>query len=289
MRGTRTSTYVHTVLVGYPSQPTKLTSLYSYRASTVYLGKNADLYEYLYFRPTKKMPGRGRRKPTSKSSSVWDAASRGDTRFIATWCAGIRSIKSCARHHPIVRGGGIPRRRGVVHQKTRRNCRCRAGDIVVIEDCPKNIDCLEPWTGWTPLMLAVSNNHFDTVRILLSAGASPEITADDVKGQTALHIACTHGRFKLLKMLMTVSPRGVFVKDKLLQTCLHAACEANRLDILRWILRQDATEDHSLVSVIREDEIFEDAVTEILEEHRKIHKDQEFMIRAKKMRAELGF
>ena len=73
------------------------------------------------------------------------------------------------------------------------------------------------------------------------------------------------------------------------QTCLHAACTANRVSIVRWLLDQDSSDDHGLVSVIGDDEMYVEAVNDILDAHRKTHKDLAFMIRAKKMRATLGF
>lgn len=138
-------------------------------------------------------------------------------------------------------------------------------------------------------MLAAANNHYDVVSLLLSAGASPVMTSEDEIGNTALHLACKHGRLRVMKFLVEVSPKGMYVMNNRRQTCLHAACATNRVDIVRWLLDHDTSEDHGLVSVIRDDEIFEEAVTEILEAHRKTHQDLAFMIRAKKMRASLGF
>jgi hypothetical protein len=231
---------------------------------------------------------------SEKSSGVWDAASRGDHALIAAWCAQLRSLHCGGLRHTMVRAVGLPRRRAVARTKakaggTRAALRARSGDVVSVAEWPRHVDCCDVWTGWTPLMLAVANNHKYVVHLLLAAGASPVATSEEATGGTALHVACRHGRLGIMKSLMGVSPKGAYVMDNRRQTCLHAACATNRVGILRWVLDQDKSEDHGLVSVIGDDEMFEEAVTDTLEAHRKTHKDLAFMIRAKKMRASLGF
>lgn len=225
---------------------------------------------------------------------MWCAASRGDDVLISSWCAHLRSLCYGGIRHTMTRAGGLPRRREIVRAKVKagawQRAACgRAGDVVSATDFPRCVDCYDVWTGWTPLMLAVANDRKNVVRLLLAAGASPVATSEDTTRQTALHIACTNGRLEMLKLLMKVSPKGAYVMDNERQTCLHAACTAKRVSIVQWLLDQDSSDDHGLVSVIGDDEMYVEAVNDILDVHRKTHKDLAFMIRAKKMRASLGF
>ena len=245
----------------------------------------------------KRMTGRQSKENVEKALNVWDAASRGNIALIKSWCAHLRALHFGGIRHTLVSANGLPRHRNVVKTKSHKSNRLgsrgkirhRAADVVSVADWPRYADCCDIWTGWTPLMLAVANNHKEIVQVLLAAGASPVKTSEDSNGMTALHIACNQGRLGVVKMLIKVSPKGTYVKNNHRKTCLHAACEANRIGIVRWLLDKDDSEDHSLVSVIADNEMYEEVVTDTIEAHRKTHKDLVFMIRAKKMRASLGF
>jgi hypothetical protein len=59
-----------------------------------------------------------------------------------------------------------------------------------------------PWYG-TPLHIAISNNHVEAVKILLSAGANMDTLAPDESGaplDTALTLATRQGRREIVKL-----------------------------------------------------------------------------------------
>ncbi|EPZ49961.1 ankyrin repeat protein [Bacteriovorax sp. BAL6_X] len=54
--------------------------------------------------------------------------------------------------------------------------------------------------GYTPLLEATQNGHFEFCHSLLSAGASPKAT--DGLGNNALMLACLKGNLKIVKLLI---------------------------------------------------------------------------------------
>ena len=161
---------------------------------------------------------------------------------------------------------------------------------------PTNIDEPDVWNGWSPLMCASASGHLAVVELLLGAGANPMFPSRDEHRMTAAHVAAQQGRFKVLRRLLEINPKVLYRKNKSSsamqrQTPFHLACETDRYGMVQWLLENDKTEDHRLVGVISEDDEngYVERVVDLLATHRKIMKDQKFMLRAQQMRAELGF
>ena len=80
---------------------------------------------------------------------------------------------------------------------------------VLLEEFVELIDQLNRY-GWSPLMQACHQGHFDCVKLLLENGADPNIT--NPLGITALTVATRGGFEKVIELLLNDStiyiPRG---------------------------------------------------------------------------------
>jgi hypothetical protein len=284
----------------------------------IYPGKLNDRVIVFINMPTTK----DSRSIGASHSNVWSAASDNDEKFIQRWVSKVRSFRI---------GGTTRKRRGLEYGRTiikgesttsiqtrqytnhntgrsvsrslaQRKLQSgpnfvvhgRPGDGGGIGGLPQNIAEPDVWTGWTCLMCASASGHVSIVKMLLGAGASPMFPSRDESKITAAHVAAQHGRFKILKLLMDVSPRVIKRRSSSStesKTPFHMACETDRFKIVQWLLENDNSEDHGLVDIITEDDEYgyTKRVTDLLAEHRQIHKDRKFMIKANAMRAELGF
>ena len=70
--------------------------------------------------------------------------------------------------------------------------------------------------GYTRLMWASMRGHIGRVRWLLARGAKVNIKAD--RGDTALHLACKHGRIEIVKMLIAAGADAKKTQDILIAT-----------------------------------------------------------------------
>eukprot|EP00698_Gefionella_okellyi_P023896 TRINITY_DN828_c0_g1_i1.p1 TRINITY_DN828_c0_g1~~TRINITY_DN828_c0_g1_i1.p1 ORF type:complete len:948 (+),score=123.79 TRINITY_DN828_c0_g1_i1:218-2845(+) len=114
------------------------------------------------------------------------------------------------------------------------------------EDAPLDVNALDA-VGWTPLMVAVANNHFQVVEDLLQCGADPNIQ-DPASGRTAL-MMCTQVTMssKCLKRLLQCKRTAVNAVDhqgrsalfsewqgkkarKMIHSLLKAGCRTNVKD-----------------------------------------------------------
>jgi ankyrin repeat protein len=87
----------------------------------------------------------------------------------------------------------------------------------------------------TPLMIATAQGHLDTVRALLSAGASTKTSG----GNNALQIAVVRGRDEILETLLK-SGAQVDGKDNRGETALMWAAQLNRAPIAEVLLTYGA-------------------------------------------------
>lgn len=67
-----------------------------------------------------------------------------------------------------------------------------------------DVNVADTLSSWTPLMMAVSSENHNTVKMLLMSGA--DVNHTDARGWTALHIANFNGDFAMLEILSVTSP-----------------------------------------------------------------------------------
>ncbi|KAK6499062.1 hypothetical protein TWF481_011631 [Arthrobotrys musiformis] len=96
-------------------------------------------------------------------------------------------------------------------------------------------------SGVTALMKAVEINQSHIAKLLLKAGASPTATRDK-NGKTALHLAASLGRNKIVQyMIEHVSTKDeVDVRTKTESTLLHLACRNKRNKTVNLLLKSGA-------------------------------------------------
>lgn len=70
--------------------------------------------------------------------------------------------------------------------------------------------------GQTALMLGASHGRFDTIRLLLEAGA--DINIQDEDGSTALMCAAEHGHMKIVKYLLAHPDCNPHITDNVSNT-----------------------------------------------------------------------
>ncbi|KAG9414232.1 hypothetical protein AC1031_013431 [Aphanomyces cochlioides] len=63
------------------------------------------------------------------------------------------------------------------------------------------LDYIDPESNWTPLMSAASNGRYSIVALLLTHGATIDLR-DTVQGNTALHLAASKNRVRVLEQLL---------------------------------------------------------------------------------------
>ncbi|XP_014229214.2 ankyrin-1-like [Trichogramma pretiosum] len=98
--------------------------------------------------------------------------------------------------------------------------------------------------GKTALHLALENGHREVARLLLERGAAPNLA--NPEGSTALHLICKMDRPKaLMKLLFQISdaksqPLPLDAQDMEGETALHLALENGLKDVAEWLLRKGA-------------------------------------------------
>ena len=262
------------------------------------------------------------RSKGSTHSDVWSAASDNDHAFIQRWTRKLREHQRgglTRKRRGLEYGRAIVGSEDTTASQTRQydakntgTCSCpnnaqrrlqdgprfvvagRPGDGGGAGSMPKSVDEPEAWSGWTPLMCAAANGHGVIVEELLAAGASPIFPSRDKARVTAAHVAAQNGRSKILQRLVAIAPKVMYRRtsdEDGARTPLHKAAETDRLKLVKWMLTSDPSDDHRLVSVISEDDeySYSERITDMLAEHRKTHSDQKFVLKAKQMRANLGF
>lgn len=103
-----------------------------------------------------------------------------------------------------------------------------------------NINCHEPGTGYTPLILAVLNQLKEISQLLIQYSADPN--EQDCKGNTALHMAVFCGRADLMELLLQ-SGSKVNIQNSDGNTPIHIACQCdcdNRVLVMLKLLSAGA-------------------------------------------------
>lgn len=117
---------------------------------------------------------------------------------------------------------------------------CRRGDVALVEriyDINPDIIHIEDFKGFTPLIIAVYNNHPSVVDFLLSKGARAEM--QDQAGNTALMGVCFRGYKELVPKLLE---GGSDVNQRNYQgaTALTFAATFGHLEIAKALLEKGA-------------------------------------------------
>ena len=90
--------------------------------------------------------------------------------------------------------------------------------------------------GWTPLMFAASEGNIAIVDALLSRGADVDMQSDS--GETALMLAVRQEHMETVKKLLIEAEANVNLKNNGGKTALTIALENNQRDILHFIESQ---------------------------------------------------
>ena len=91
--------------------------------------------------------------------------------------------------------------------------------------------------NFTPLHLAVQQNHTDVVKYLLSKEADVAIKTDS--GRSVYHNAAYNGYISILQLLVTHSKVHVNDLDNTHFTALHLAVQKNRTEVVKYLLAKE--------------------------------------------------
>ncbi|XP_067005488.2 transient receptor potential channel pyrexia isoform X2 [Anabrus simplex] len=90
----------------------------------------------------------------------------------------------------------------------------------------------------TALLWAVSNGHVDSVRLLLEAGADPNVVTD--LEQSAVHLACERGHSEVLRLLLAAETNfRLDAKDSSGQTPLLLAMQSKCVECVELLLERE--------------------------------------------------
>ncbi|KAH0786835.1 ankyrin repeat protein [Histomonas meleagridis] len=112
----------------------------------------------------------------------------------------------------------------------------------------KNIECLriliqkgsketKDQRNYTPLMLAITNNQFEAVPILLDSGENPEYFAPD--GKSALFLACFQRSVETVRLLCEKMQVVDLDPNQNGMGLIHYACMSNNPEIIRIVLTKN--------------------------------------------------
>jgi ankyrin repeat protein len=97
--------------------------------------------------------------------------------------------------------------------------------------------------GFTPLRLAISNNHQNIIEALLDE-KSTDPNISDIFGLTALHVAAENGNNKTLQLLIKHNGNIKITTDTYKDTLIHSAAQGiiNGIDtwgVMKWLLEHN--------------------------------------------------
>lgn len=100
-----------------------------------------------------------------------------------------------------------------------------------------NVGAAKP-AGVTPLICAARKGHAGCVRALLEGGANVSATSD--AGDTALHFAAIEGHADCVRILIEEGKADIDTADRDHATALELATQYSRLDVIQVLLALDA-------------------------------------------------
>lgn len=95
--------------------------------------------------------------------------------------------------------------------------------------------------GWTPLMIAVAQQHEGVSRFLLESGANPNVA--NVMGRSPLSFAARYANERLVTMLLEFGANPNPVDDKFKEPPLHAAAHVGHRAIVELLLQAGADQN----------------------------------------------
>eukprot|EP00753_Platysulcus_tardus_P008563 PLAT16105.1.p1 GENE.PLAT16105.1~~PLAT16105.1.p1 ORF type:complete len:210 (-),score=50.53 PLAT16105.1:106-735(-) len=155
------------------------------------------------------------------------------------------------------------------------------------------------WTGWYPLHFAVASNQIAAVKLLLEWGARVDAQEDE-KQRTALHLAASSGRRRLVSLLLKAGA-SLRCRDADGFNVLQLAMESGQAKLLEALLSADKSRSHKRVLLTGHPESscefgscsdcwgddYSGEVDAVLHSHWQKYKDAKFEREAAAMRAEL--
>lgn len=118
------------------------------------------------------------------------------------------------------------------------------GNLQVVErilNITKNPDHIEPESGFTPLLVAVTRGHKNLVQILLKYGANPNIRTHS--GITALHNAVYENQLEIVHLLVDAKADPK-IEDKIGNCAMDVAMEIGNQQIIEILGRQQLIFHH---------------------------------------------
>jgi transposase-like protein len=117
---------------------------------------------------------------------------------------------------------------------------CTDGDRETVERLLPSIAQIDraEHSGWTPLMMAVAQQHEDIVRLLLVRGANPNVA--NILGRSPLGFAANYGNERLVMLLLEFGATPNAVSTKFREPPLHAAAQRGHRGIVELLLHAGA-------------------------------------------------
>lgn len=97
----------------------------------------------------------------------------------------------------------------------------------------------EIYSYLTPLFWAIRNDHKDTVKLLLEAGASPNETFKNDFNNGYIQLATCVGNTEIIKLLLTYGA-NINYQDDLGWSALHNAARMQKVDVLKFLIEAGA-------------------------------------------------
>ena len=111
--------------------------------------------------------------------------------------------------------------------------------------------------GYTPLHLACRNGHIECVDLIIKTSTVDIHTSRTKSYQTALHLACEHGRKNVTEYLLTRAKCNPNIQDFCRNTPLHVASRNGHPDCVKLIVEQSTVRvDPDLMNESKETALF---------------------------------
>ncbi len=93
--------------------------------------------------------------------------------------------------------------------------------------------------GRTPLMIMVDNNQYNLIEAFIPLLKPRDFDAVDRCGETAAFLACHHGYYDVLRILL---PKSLHQKNKFGDSLLHQLCRKGNFELINYCLEEGKAE-----------------------------------------------